>query len=151
MKLLYVAYSGGHVTEILEILWRDPEISRIFVTGSNRQYETTDAENYFQSHYLLPPIIPFNIPNLFVMLRKIFHVLFTEKPDVIISAGHAITIPFFYLGKIFFQTRLIYLESAAQVFTPSLTGRIVYPITDLFLVQWKYLRYKKAKFVGGLV
>ena len=35
-------------------------------------------------------------------------------------------------GKLFFKTRLIFIESAANVVTPTLTGRISYFFSDLF-------------------
>jgi beta-1,4-N-acetylglucosaminyltransferase len=85
---------------------------------------------------------------------KIFFILLKERPAILFSTGSEIAIPSFYLGKLLFRTKLIYLECSAQVYQASLTGRLVYPITDLFLVQWKPLlkRYgTKAKYVGGLI
>jgi UDP-N-acetylglucosamine:LPS N-acetylglucosamine transferase len=85
---------------------------------------------------------------------KIFLILLKERPDILFSTGSEIAAPAFYLGKFFYRTRLIYLECSAQVYRPSLTGRFIYPITDLFLVQWEPLlkRYgPKAKYVGGLI
>lgn len=85
---------------------------------------------------------------------KIFMILLKERPDILFSTGSEIAAPAFYFGKFLFRTKLIYLESSAQVYQPSLTGRFVYPIADLFLVQWKPLlkRYgPKAKYVGGLI
>ncbi|MGQ9638596.1 MAG: PssD/Cps14F family polysaccharide biosynthesis glycosyltransferase, partial [Thermodesulfobacteriota bacterium] len=85
---------------------------------------------------------------------KIFQVLMKERPYLLFSSGAEIAIPAFYVGKLLFRTKLIYLECSAQVYHPSITGRIVYPISDLFLVQWPQLisKYgKKAKFVGGLI
>lgn len=85
---------------------------------------------------------------------KIFMILLKERPDILFSTGSEIAAPAFYFGKFLFRTKLIYLECSAQVYQPSLTGRFVYPIADLFLVQWKPLlkRYgPKAKYVGGLI
>ena len=50
------------------------------------------------------------------------------------------------------NTKVIYLETFARVNDRSLTGRLVYPIADLFLVQWESLLefYPKAKYVGGV-
>ena len=77
-----------------------------------------------------------------------------EKPKVLFSTGAEIAIPSFYIGKFLFRTKLIYLECSAQVYSPSLTGRWVYPISDLFLVQWESLLQHygpKANYVGGLI
>ena len=87
-------------------------------------------------------------------ILKILFIFLKERPRVLFSTGAEIAIPSFYIGKFIFQTKLIYLESGAQVFSPSLTGKWVYPIADLFLVQWEPLlkHYgSKAKYVGGLI
>lgn len=49
--------------------------------------------------------------------------------------------PTIILGKLLFRCKIIFIESAGDV-TPTLTGRIVYPFCDLFIVQWpEKLRY----------
>jgi beta-1,4-N-acetylglucosaminyltransferase len=85
---------------------------------------------------------------------RVFMILLKERPGILFSTGSEIAIPSFYLGKFLFRTKLIYVECSAQVYHPSVTGRWVYPVTDLFLVQWEPLlkRYgPKAKYVGGLI
>lgn len=85
---------------------------------------------------------------------KIVYIFLKERPKVLFSTGAEIAIPSFWVGKFLFRTKLIYMECSAQVYAPSLTGRLVYPIADLFLVQWESLlsRYgPKAKYVGGLI
>ena len=92
--------------------------------------------------------------NLIVGILKIFFIFLKERPRILFSTGAEIAIPSFYIGKFLFRTKLIYLECSAQVYHPSLTGRWVYPITDLFLVQWESLLRQygpKAKYVGGLI
>lgn len=77
-----------------------------------------------------------------------------ERPSVVFSTGADITVPAFYLGKLLFRCKLIYLESLTRVHTPSLNGRAVYWISDLFLVQWEPLLSvfgKKAQFTGRLL
>ncbi len=63
-------------------------------------------------------------------------VLKKEKPDLIISSGAAVAVPFFYLGKLF-GAKLIYIEVFDHIDKPTLTGKMVYPITDKFIVQWE--------------
>ncbi|WP_307816097.1 hypothetical protein [Thermobrachium celere] len=43
------------------------------------------------------------------------------------------------------------MESFAKVNTPNLSGKLIYPIADLFIVQWPELLkfYPKAKYLGG--
>jgi len=146
-KVGLVCSHGGHFTQMLQ-LWDAFEGFPKFiltyqeVTTMNRS-DTYYIENLFKS------------PKAFMKgVIKIFLILLKEKPDVLFSTGSEIAAPAFYLGKFFLRAKLIYLESAAQVFSPSLTGKFVYPIADLFLVQWEPLlkRYgPKARYVGGLL
>jgi len=55
-----------------------------------------------------------------------------------------------YLGG-FLGKKIVFIESLSRVKNPSLTGKFLYPISDLFLVQWKSLLKKygsKAKYGG---
>ena len=58
------------------------------------------------------------------------------------------------LKKIAEENNTFYItETGGQtVNSGSLTGRLVYPFADLFLVQWKALQqiYPKAIYVGGI-
>ena len=97
-----------------------------------------------------------SIINLILMATiitfKAIGILIREKPDVLVSNGGLLPIPFSYIGKLF-GSNIIYIESAARVTTASGAGKLVYPIADLFLVQWKSLlkQYgRKAKYKGCL-
>ena len=49
--------------------------------------------------------------------------------------------------------KFVYVESLARVRTLSLTGKLVYPLTDVFLVQWPSLldRYPDAVYKNLLM
>jgi len=89
--------------------------------------------------------------SLFVNLFEFVYILMKERPKILFSTGSEIAITPFYLGKIFLRSKLIFLETATRVTKPSITGKLVYPICDLFLVQWETLLKKygsKAEFKG---
>ena len=90
----------------------------------------------------------FHFVTLFFRSLKIF---LKEKPDVIITTGALMAYPICLIAKVC-RKRLIYIESFARVNTKSLTGKLIYPISDLFLVQWKEMLrlYPKSKYVGGI-
>ena len=77
--------------------------------------------------------------------------LLKEKPDVIISSGAAVAVPFFYLGKLMGK-KLIYIEVFDRIDKPTVTGKMVYPITDRFIVQWEEMKkvYPKAINLGSI-
>ena len=88
----------------------------------------------------------------FYLLFPCVYIIFKEKPTVIFGNGGASTLCLSYIGKIV-GCKVIYLESLARVNDLSLTGKLVYNIADLFLVQWESLlpKYKKAKFWGKVL
>ena len=61
------------------------------------------------------------------------------------------TVPVCIIGKLM-GIQVIYVESYTRLKDLSLTGRILYPFADLFLVQWKQLtrKYPKAVYGGAL-
>jgi UDP-N-acetylglucosamine:LPS N-acetylglucosamine transferase len=81
------------------------------------------------------------------------YILLKERPDVVVSTGSEIAIPFSWLGKLL-GAQVVYIESWSRVYSRSGTGPLVYPAADLFLVQWPQvlgLYGAKARYVGGLV
>jgi UDP-N-acetylglucosamine:LPS N-acetylglucosamine transferase len=87
-------------------------------------------------------------------LIKAIKILIKEKPDVIISTGGGeIAVPFCYVGKVL-GAKVIFIETLSRITTPSRGGQLVYPIADLFLVQWESLLKKygdKAKYWGKVI
>jgi beta-1,4-N-acetylglucosaminyltransferase len=146
-KIGLICSAGGHYTEMLQLWEAFEEHPKFLLTY--REVATMDRKGTYYIDNL------FKSPIAFVKgMVKIFMILLREKPDTLFSTGSEIAAPAFYFGKFLFRTRLIYLECSAQVYRPSLTGRFVYPIADLFLVQWEPLlkRYgPMAKYVGGLI
>lgn len=83
-----------------------------------------------------------------------FRILLKERPDVVISTGGGeIAVPFCYVGKLL-GAKVILIETLARTSTKSAAGRLIYPIADLFLVQWQSLltKYgKKAQYWGNVI
>lgn len=87
------------------------------------------------------------IKNTFLAIK----VLRKEKPDLIISSGAAVAVPFFYIGKLM-GAKVVYIEVFDRYNKPTLTGKLVYPITDEFIVQWEEMKkiYPKAINLGSI-
>ena len=91
------------------------------------------------------------LPKFFWLFIKAIYILLMEKPDFIITTGALIAYPFCVIGKVM-STKITYVESFARVQTPSLTGKLLYSFTDLFIVQWEDMLklYPKAMLGGGI-
>ena len=148
MKVCLVGSSGGHLMHLymLKRFWEDKD--RFWVT-----FDKEDARSLLKDECMYPCYYPTNrnIKNLIRNTFVAFQVLRKERPDVIISSGAAVAVPFFYLGKIF-GAKLVYIEVFDRIDKPTLTGRLVYPITDRFIVQWEEMKtvYPKAINLGSI-
>lgn len=148
MKVCLVGSSGGHLTHLymLKPFWKDKE--HFWVT-----FDKEDARSILEGEKMYPCYYPTN-RNLYNLVRNTvlaFKIIKKERPDIIISSGAAVAVPFFYIGKLF-GAKTIYVEVFDRVDAPTLTGKLVYPITDLFIVQWESMKkiYPKAKNFGGI-
>ena len=148
LKICLVGSSGGHLTHLymLKPFWRDK--NRFWVT-----FDKEDARSLLKDERMYPCYFPTNrniknlIRNTFLAIR----VLKKEKPDLIISSGAAVAVPFFYLGKMM-GAKLIYIEVFDRIDKPTMTGKMVYPIVDKFIVQWEEMKkvYPKAVNFGSI-
>ena len=136
MKICLVSSSGGHLTHLymLKPFWEEYE--RCWVT-----FDKADAKSMLRNEKMYPCYYPTNrnfinlIRNTIVAVR----VLLKEKPDLIISSGAAVAVPFFYVGKLL-GSKLIYIEVFDRIDKSTLTGKLVYPVTDEFIVQWEEMK-----------
>ncbi len=148
MKVCLVGSSGGHLTHLymLKPFWKNEK--RFWVT-----FDKEDAKSLLKGERMYPCHYPTNrnIKNLVKNTVLAWKVLKKEKPDLIISSGAAVAVPFFYLGKLF-GAKTVYIEVFDRIDKPTMTGRLVYPVTNKFIVQWEEMKkvYKKAINLGSI-
>ena len=148
MKVCLVGSSGGHLTHLymLKPFWQDKE--RFWVT-----FKKEDANSILEGEQVYHCYYPTNrsLKALLINTRLAWKVLRKERPDVIVSSGAAVAVPFFYLGKLF-GMKTIYIEVFDRIDKPTMTGKMVYPVTDRFIVQWEEMKqvYKKAINLGSI-
>lgn len=125
--------SGGHLTHMRMLM---PVIGqaadRFWVT-----FDKEDANTALSGERVYHCFFPTNrnIPNLMRNTLLAFRVLRRERPDLIVSSGAAIAVPFFLLGKLM-GAKTVYIEVFDRVDKGTLTARLVRRFTDLFVVQW---------------
>lgn len=148
MKICLVGSSGGHLTHLymLKPFWKKHE--RFWVT-----FDKEDARSMLKDERMISCYYPTNrsLKALIKNTRLAWKTIRKEKPDLIISSGAAVAVPFFYLGKLF-RAKTMYIEVFDRIDKPTLTGKMVYPVTDRFIVQWKEMKkvYPKAVCPGSL-
>jgi UDP-N-acetylglucosamine:LPS N-acetylglucosamine transferase len=93
-----------------------------------------------------------SIANLARNLSIAWRLIRRRRPDVVLSTGAALAVPFFVVGRLH-GCRLVYVESLTRTRGLSLSGRIVYPLASVFFVQWPGAAgwRRRAKHAGSLL
>ncbi len=92
-----------------------------------------------------------NVPNLLRNLGLAWRVL-RRKPDLVVSSGAAIAFPFFLAARTL-RIKTVYVEVYDRMDSPTLTGRLCHPLSDLFLLQWEEQKqfYPRGQVIGRLL
>lgn len=132
-KVCIPTSSGGHLTHmrmLMPVLSRAAD--RFWVTFDKEDANTAlEGERVYHCFFPTNRNVRNTVRNTLLAVR----VLRRERPDLIISSGAAVAVPFFLVGKLL-GARTVYVEVFDRVDAPTLTGRLVRRITDLFVVQW---------------
>ena len=132
-KVCIPTSSGGHLTHMRMLMpVLDQAADRFWVTFDKEDANSALAgERLYYCHFPTNRNLKTTVRNTLLAVR----VLRREHPDLIVSSGAAVAVPFFIVGK-FMGVRTVYVEVFDRVDAPTLTGRLVRRFTDLFVVQW---------------
>lgn len=149
-KICLLASSGGHIEELLQLKVLRERYDYFYVVPKTKWTTNLNGKKYFISDMNRSKSYTKIISLIFMFIQQIF-IFLKERPDVIVTTGAAVAIPFCVYGKIF-RKKIIYIESIARVNTPSNTGKLIYKFADLFIVQWEeQLKcYPKATYGGWI-
>jgi UDP-N-acetylglucosamine:LPS N-acetylglucosamine transferase len=145
-EVLLVASNGGHLLQLVQLsdLW--PRERRHWIT-----FDKTDAESLLADEQTTWAHHPTNrnVPNLIRNFALAMRVLRRHNIDAIVTTGAGVAVPFVIVSWLV-GVNVVYIESMARVTSPSLTGRLVYPFADTFIVQWPGLQrfFRRALLFG---
>lgn len=150
-KICLISSSGGHFEQLL-MLKKLNEKHELYIVTEKTKY-TSDDKTEIKTYYT-NQINRFEKMFVFKMIYNLIqssYIFIKEKPDIIISTGALSVIPTFLIGKIF-RKKLIFIESFAKTNTPTLTGKLIYQFSDVFIVQWESMKtvYPKAIYLGSI-
>ena len=142
----HLVYASSSSVYMLKPFWKDKE--RFWVT-----FDKEDARSLLEGEKVYPCYYPTNrsLKALVKNTKIAWDVLHKEKPDLIVSCGAAVAVPFFYIGKMM-GAKVVYIEVFDRIDKPTMTGKMVYPIADKFVVQWDEQKkvYPKAVNLGSI-
>ena len=152
-KVLFISSTGGHLDELLQLKPLFKKYNSYIITEKTKstvqlkdKYSKVNYLVYGTKDHLFTYIFKFiyNIIKSLILFIKI-------RPKVIVTTGTHTAIPMCYIGKLFFR-KIIYIETIANSKTKTLSGKLVYPIADTFIVQWESMLelYPKAIYGGWI-
>ena len=153
MRVMFIASTGGHLSELLQLekVMKKYDYSLITEkTPSNMKLQ----EKYKNVSYLIYGTKDHPLTYPFKLLANCFNSLylyFKYHPDYIITTGAHTVGPMCCIGKIF-GSKIIFIETFANIHSKTITGRIIYHFADIFIVQWKSMlkEYPKAHYEGWI-
>ena len=153
-KVMFISSTGGHLTELMQLNKLFDKYDYHIVTektksnlGLKSKYKGKVDFLLFgtKDHFLL---YPFKLLiNCFISI----YIYLKIHPDYIITTGAHTAGPMCCIGKIL-GSRIIYIETFANIVSKTVTGRLLYPISDKFIVQWEDMKklYPDATFGGWI-
>jgi len=151
---MFISSTGGHLNELMQLkdLFKKYDYYIVTEKTSDNLYlkdKYKKRVSYLvygtKDHFLIYPakLILNSFISLFVYLKV--------RPNVIITTGTHTAGPMCCIGKIL-GSKIIFIETMANITTKTVTGRLVYKFADMFIVQWESMLklYPKAKYGGWI-
>ena len=146
MKVALVCSSGGHLAHLLWVqsAWHDCERAWVCFDTVEARARLRDASVVWAHHPTNR-----NITNLVRNLVVAWRFLCAQQPDVLITSGAGVAIPWVLLGRLF-GVPCVYLEVVDRLERPSLTLRLLEPLLALVMVHdaQQVAFSPKAVFIG---
>lgn len=141
-SVLFISSTGGHLEELLQLSPMFDKYDYHLITEKTKsnlylKEKYGDKVSYLvygTKHHILS--YPFKL--LFNCFKSLFYYL-RFHPDYIITTGTHTAGPMCCIGKIL-GSKIIYIETFANMVTKTSTGKLVYPISDKFIVQWESMK-----------
>lgn len=147
-RVMLVCSSGGHLAQLLQLRsWYEAH-HRVWVSFDLPDVRSQLAgEEVVWGHHPTTRNIPNLLRNTVLAIRELRRL----RPDVIVSDGAGLAVPFFWFGRLL-GARTVFLEVYDRIDSATMTGRLVQPVADLMIVQWpeQLSLYRKAV-LGGPV
>lgn len=151
-KVLFISSEGGHLNELQQIEFN--KYNYYVVTEKTKSTASLKDKYKKKVSYLIYGTRKTPILYFFILLINFFISLFIFikfRPEVVVSTGTHTAVSMCYIAKIF-RKKVIWIETFANRNSKTLAGRLVYPIADKFIVQWKEMKkvYDKAEYWGSI-
>jgi len=172
VSIMIIWGSGGHTTEMILLLKKlkvekfqpiynvlantDETSTRKIQASESPILECSSWHRIIRSREVKQSWIT-TIWTTFLSCWQSIYIVITLQPKLILCNGPGTCVPLCYAAFLckffgFFSPTIVFVESFCRVEKLSLTGKLLYPVVDKFLVQWPDLlkSYARAEYLGDL-
>jgi UDP-N-acetylglucosamine:LPS N-acetylglucosamine transferase len=149
IRVLMVCSSGGHLAQLITLKpwWSHRDVC--WVT-----FPTEDGKSLLAGQRAVYAYSPTtrSIKNLIRNSLLAVRVMIRERPDVVVTTGAGVALPFFVVAKLA-RIPTVYIEVFDRIDHAPLTARLCRPFTSRMLVQWEEQQalYDGSTVVGRLL
>lgn len=153
-KVLFIASTGGHLNELMQLKPMFKKYDYHIITEKDKSTVSLKDDYGKKIDYLVFGTKDHMLTYPFKFIYNCFKslVLYIKiRPKYIITTGTHTAVPICYIGKLF-RSKIIFIETFANINTKTLSGKLIYPIANLFIVQWESMLklYPKAIYGGWI-
>ncbi len=153
-KVLFISSTGGHLNELLQLKPLFDIYDSYIITEKTKSNASLKDTYREKMHFLLYGTRHHIFKYIFILLANCFISLYYYlriHPKVVITTGTHTAGPMCCIAKLF-GSKVIYIETFANIHTKTATGRLLYKIADIFIVQWESMLelYPKAIYGGWI-
>ena len=153
-KVLFISSTGGHLSEMLQLKDMFNRYDYKIITEKTKS--NLKLKKYYGNriNYLVYGTKDHMLSYPFKLLCNCFKSLYFYlkiHPDYVITTGAHTAGPMCLIAKLF-GSRVMYIETFANINTKTITGKLLYPVSDKFIVQWDSMKklYPNS-IVGGWI
>ena len=153
-KVLFISSTGGHLVELMQLKPMFENYDYHIITEKTK--DNLALKNKYNNK--IDYLIYGTRVNFFIYIIKFLYniiksiILFIKiRPQYIVTTGTHTAVPMCFIAHIF-KRKIIYIETFANSNSCTQTGKILYPISDLFIVQWEFmLKFYPNAVYGGWI
>lgn len=153
-RVIFISSTGGHFSELMMLKPIFDNYDYHLITEKTKSTISLKDEYKNRMHYLV-------YGTRYKKIRYIFKVTYNTikslgiflkvRPKAIVTTGTHTAMPMCIIGKLL-GAKIIFIETYANVYTPTGSGKFIYKFADKFIVQWEEMLkvYPKATYLGGI-
>lgn len=150
-NVLFISSTGGHLDELMQLKPLFDKYDYHIITEKTKSNIKLKDKYQDRIGFLVYGTKLHKFSYVFKLLYNSFKSLYYYikfHPDYIITTGTHTAGPMCCIGKIL-GSKIIYIETFANINTKTSTGKLIYKFADYFIVQWPSMKKVYPKAIEG--